>query len=307
MPDKYTKYNKIIQEAIDAKNFKLALKFWKEMNKRAEASNNKYGLKTCKELKKKLDDEIIYEKALKIFKKAKIEYKNNNYNTALTLFYKAKSYMIKSEIIKNEIKIQMLREIDDTIYDINQKSNVQFIVYKLLLEKDEEKINKIVEELGKIAKQDIELIALAIDLLLKMVDSEDENTKFKAIKGLGEVTAQRPEWAYIGISKLIEIMSTDENDDARIMALMELSRVGQENTTMLIEHLVSVINALRDPNQHVRRWAAYAINVMAEVIPLEVKEAIPALRESLHDKYSLVRQFSEKALTLIRAAVRTIE
>jgi len=40
---------------------------------------------------------------------------------------------------------------------------------------------------------------------------------------------------------------------------------------------------------------------------LEAKEVIPALREALHDDCFLVRQFADKALKLIRAAMRKID
>jgi len=182
--------------------------------------------------------------------------------------------------------------------------NVQLIVDWFLEEKNEEKLNQVIEVLGKIAKQNIELIAPAIDMFLKMVDSKDEDKKFRAIKGLGEVTVQRPGWAYMGIEKLVQIVNSDDNENARMKALLELSRVGRSNPTMLIEHKEPIIAALKDSNKHVRRLAAYTIGAMAEAIPLEAQEAIPALRDALHDEYFLVRQFADKALKLIRAAMR---
>ena len=182
--------------------------------------------------------------------------------------------------------------------------HVQTIIGWFVNEKDEERLNQIIEVLGKIAKQNIELIAPAIDMFLKMVESKDEDTKFRAIKGLGEVTVQRPGWAYMGISKLVELSTEDKNETARMKAFLELSRVGKANPTMLMEHKGPIIGALNDPNKHVRRLAAYTLGAMAEAIPLEAKEAIPALREALHDDYFLVRRFADKALKLIRAAMR---
>ncbi|MGQ4875130.1 MAG: HEAT repeat domain-containing protein [Promethearchaeia archaeon] len=182
--------------------------------------------------------------------------------------------------------------------------NVQIIIDWFLNEKDEERLNHIIEVLGKIAKQNIELIAPAIEMFLKMVDSKDEDTKFRAIKGLGEVTVQRPGWAYMGIEKLVQLATTDENETARMKALVELSRIGKSNPTMLIEHIEALIKAIKDPNKHVRRLAVWTINSMAEAIPTEAQEAIPALREALHDEYHLVRLFADKALKNIRAAMR---
>lgn len=182
--------------------------------------------------------------------------------------------------------------------------HVQTIIDWFVNENDEERLNQIIEVLGKIAKQNIELIAPAIDMFLNMVDSEDEDTKFRAIKGLGEVTVQRPGWAYMGISKLVELSTQDKDDSARMKAFLELSRVGKANPTMLMEHKEPIIGALEDPNKHVRRLAAYTLGAMAEAIPLEAKEAIPALRDALHDDYFLVRRFADKALKLIRAAMR---
>jgi hypothetical protein len=182
--------------------------------------------------------------------------------------------------------------------------NVQIIVDWFLIEKDEEKLDQIVSVLGKISKQNIELIAPAIDMFLKMVDSEDEDKKFRAIKGLGEVAEKRPGWAYMAIDSLINIIKSDDNNEARMKAFIELSRIGRANATMLMEHIEAIIGGLRDPDKQVRRLAAYSIGAMAEVIPLEAQEAIPALREALHDEYFLVRQFADKALKLIRAAMR---
>lgn len=182
--------------------------------------------------------------------------------------------------------------------------NVQEVVDWFLTEKNEEKLNQVIEVIGKIAKQNIELIVPAIEMFMKMVDNKDEDTKFRAIKGLGEVSYQRPGWAYQGLEKLVQISRTDENENARMKALLELSRIGKSNPTMLVEHIDAIISALKDPNKHVRRLAAYTIGSMAEAIPLEAEEAIPALVDALHDEYFLVRQFADKALTLIRAAMR---
>ena len=303
----YTEYYGIIQKAIDEKNFKLAIKYWNEMKKKAMVSDNKYDLKECEKLKKKINDEIIYENGLKTFNKAKIEYKNKHYLTALPLYKKARDYMIKSDIMKDKFKKEKLREIDDAISDINEKCNFQNIVDLLLKEKDDEKYNKLVEVLGKIVKQKLELIAPAIDMFRKMVDSKKKDAKFRAIKGLGEVAVQRPGWAYTGINKLVQLSREDQNDDARIMALMELSRIGRVNPTMLLEHILPIFDALRDRDKNVRSWAAITIGVMAEAIPLEAKEAIPALREALHDENILVKQYAYKALELIKAAIRKME
>ncbi|TFF93822.1 MAG: HEAT repeat domain-containing protein [Promethearchaeota archaeon] len=182
--------------------------------------------------------------------------------------------------------------------------SVEIIVDWFVNEKDEDRLNQVIEVLGKIAKQNIELIAPAIDMFLKMVDSKDEDTRFRAIKGLGEVAEKRPGWAYMAIDKLIKITTEDKNDAARMKSLLELSRIGKANPTMLIEHISPIINALKDPNKHVRRLAAFTIGNMAEAIPLEAQEAIPALRDALHDEYHLVRMFADKALKLIRTAMR---
>ncbi len=183
-------------------------------------------------------------------------------------------------------------------------ANVQLIINWFLGEKNEDKLDQIIKVIGKIAKQNIELIAPAIQMLLKMVDGENDDKKFKAIKGLGEVAFQRPGWAYQALDKLVDIISSEKNENARMKALVELGRIGKNNPTMLMEHLDPIINALRDPNKHVRRLAAWTIGSMAEAIPLEAQGALPALREALHDDYFLVRQFADKALKLIRAAMR---
>ncbi len=207
-----------------------------------------------------------------------------------------------------EKKLQKVcRDYNEAIKAKNKKEvveNVQLIVDWFLNEKNEEKLNQIIEVIGKIAKQNIELIAPSIEMFIKMVDSKDEDTKFRAIKGLGEVSFQRPGWAYQGLEKLVAIAGSDKNENARMKALVELSRVGKANPTMLIEHINMLINALKDPNKHVRRLAAWTIGSMAEAIPLEAEEAIPALVDALHDEYHLVRQFADKALKLIRAAMR---
>ncbi|MHA1150580.1 MAG: HEAT repeat domain-containing protein [Promethearchaeota archaeon] len=182
--------------------------------------------------------------------------------------------------------------------------NVQIIIDWFLNEKEETRLNNVLEVLGKISKQNIELIAPAIDIFLKMVDSKDEDTKFRALKGLGEVAFHRPGWAYLALEKLVDVSIKDENEKARMKALIELSRIGKQNPTMLIEHIEAIIQAMQDPNQQVRRLAVFCINSMSEAIPLEAEQAIPALREALHDSYHLVRLFADKALKNIRAAMR---
>jgi len=87
--------------------------------------------------------------------------------------------------------------------------------------------------------------------------------------------------------------------------MLELSRIGAKDPVMLVEYVPNIIEALAsDPNKHVRRLAAFTLGAMAEAIPLEAKDAIPALTDALHDDYMLVRKFADKALTLIRAAMR---
>jgi len=69
-----------------------------------------------------------------------------------------------------------------------------------------------------------------------------------------------------------------------------------------------IVRALsKDPNKQVRRIAAMALGNMAEAIPLEAQHAIPALTDALHDEYILVRKFADKALGLIREAIRKAE
>jgi hypothetical protein len=305
MTDIYTKYHRKIQKMIDEKNFELAKKILLNMKKKAMTMNSQYGLKECKKLKKKIDDEIIYENALKIFNKAEIEYKNKNYITALNLYKKGRDGMIKSEIMRGKFIEERLSKINYAIYDIiNKKIKFENVVDWLLKEKDDEKFNELINMLGKIVRKKLEFIAPAIDIFLKMVDSKEKDTRFRGIKGLGEIAVQRPGWAYIGIKKLVELSREDDLNDARIMALMELSRIGQVNSTMLVEHVEPIIDSLRDRDQNVRSWAAITIGLMAEAIPVEAKEAIPALREALHDESLLVQQYAYKALELIRATMK---
>ncbi len=304
MTDIYTKDYGIIQKSINKKNFKLAIKYWEDLMKKVMASDNKYDIEECNKLKKKIDDENINETALKTFKNAKIEYKKKSYITALKLYKKARDYMTKSEIMKYSLKMENLSKTNLAIYDINKRINFQNVIDWLLKEKDDKKFDELVEVLGKIVRRKLELIAPAIDTLLKLVDSKEKDTRFRGIKGLGEVAVQRPSWAYIGINKLVQLSRDDEINDARILALIELSRIGRVNPTMLLEYMAPIIDLLRDRDQNVRSWAVIAIGVIAEGIPLEAKEAIPALKEALHDDSLLVRQNASKALELFRAAMK---
>ena len=304
MTDIYTKDYGIIQKSINKKNFKLAIKYWEDLMKKVMASDNKYDIEECNKLKKKIDDENINETALKTFKNAKIEYKKKSYITALKLYKKARDYMTKSEIMKYSLKMENLSKTNLAIYDINKRINFQNVIDWLLKEKDDKKFDELVEVLGKIVRRKLELIAPAIDTLLKLVDSKEKDTIFSGIKGLGEVAVQRPSWAYIGINKLVQLSRDDEINDARILALIELSRIGRVNPTMLLEYMAPIIDLLRDRDQNVRSWAVIAIGVIAEGIPLEAKEAIPALKEALHDDSLLVRQNASKALELFRAAMK---
>ena len=186
----------------------------------------------------------------------------------------------------------------------NVIKNVKIIVDMFLAEKNEDKLNEVIEVIGLIAKRNIELIAPSIEMFLEMVKSDDKDKKYRAIKGLGEVCTHRPGWAYKGIDRLMSIAKTDPDENSRMKALLEISRIGKANPTMLVEHIGTLIQALSDSDKHVRRLAVFAIGSMAEAIPLEAQDAIPALRDALHDEYFLVRQFADKALKLIRQAMR---
>lgn len=182
---------------------------------------------------------------------------------------------------------------------------VQKIVEIFMEDKKEERLNASIQVIGLIAKKNIELIAPTIEMLLKMVDSEKPEIKIKAIRALGEICEQRPGWAYMGLEKLAQIVEKDPNETARMKAIFELSKVGKSNATMLVEYVPTIIHALsNDKNQQVRRLAAWTLQTMAEVIPLEAKDAIDALTDALHDSYELVRKFADRALQLIRAAMR---
>lgn len=181
---------------------------------------------------------------------------------------------------------------------------VKEIVDIVLNEKKDEILNQGIEVLGKIALHNIELIAPTIDILLKWVDEEDKDKKSRAIKGLGEVSVARPGWSYMAIDKLVKVILNDADPAARMKAFLEISRVARKNATMLIEYGSAFIQCLKDDNKQIRRLAAWTLGSMAEVIPNELKEAIPALSDALHDEYLLVRKFADKALSLIRKAMR---
>lgn len=203
---------------------------------------------------------------------------------------------------------KICRKYNDAIMDQDTDKvveQVQEIVDIFMNDRKDERMNAAIEIIGLISKKNIELIAPTINILLQMVDSEKEEQKFKAIKGLGEVCTQRPGWAYMGIQKLADVVIKDPNAKARQKAMLELSRIGKSNATMLIEYVPTIIKVLEDDeNKHVRRLAAWTLGNMSEVIPLEAKDAIPALTDALHDEYILVRKFADKALQHIRAAMR---
>lgn len=227
---------------------------------------------------------------------------------------KTKWDAIKLEVTTIAINTEWDKKLEKTARSYNEGikakdmevvlKNVKIIVDMFLTEKNDDKLNQIIEAIGKIAKQNIELIAPSIEMFLEMVQGDDLDKKYRAIKGLGEVCMQRPGWAYKGIDALISMAANDRDDSSRMKALLEISIIGKANPTMLVEHIDTLINALSDINKHVRRLAALAIGSMAEAIPLEAQEALPALREALHDEYFLVRQFADKALKLIRQAMR---
>ena len=171
--------------------------------------------------------------------------------------------------------------------------NIQLIVNWFLAEKDEDKLNQIIEVLGKISKHNIELIAPVIDMFLKMVDRPDEDKIFRAIKGLGEVTVQRPGWANTSILKLLEIGKSHINEWARMKALIELSRIARSNPTMLIEYIEKILHTIKDPNKHIRRLTYIIFRILLEAIPRKVWEEIPAIKKALNDD-DLVRLFGRR-------------
>jgi hypothetical protein len=187
-------------------------------------------------------------------------------------------------------------------------SCVKKVVDIVMNERKDELQIEATQVLGLIAKKNIELIQPTINLFLELLEGKDTDKKTRAIKGLGEVTRQRPGWAYFGMEKLINIMNNDRDEDFRVKAAQEIERIANKDPVMMIEHIESILKALtKDPNKHVRRLAAMTLGNMAEVIPLEAQDAIPALTEALHDEFILVKKFADKALTAIREAVRKSE
>jgi HEAT repeat protein len=182
---------------------------------------------------------------------------------------------------------------------------VQKVVDIIIREKKDDLFSDAIDLLGQIAKQNIELIAPTLSMFIKLLTSKDEKLKLRVIRGLGEASVQRPGWAYEGIDALIKVTQEDKEAEARRAAIFELHRVAQKEPTMLIEYIGEFINCLsKDGNEQVRRIAASTFVQMAEAIPTEAKEAIPALQDALHDEYKLVRIYADKALSAIRAALR---
>ncbi|GAB4323414.1 MAG: hypothetical protein Kow0069_28530 [Promethearchaeota archaeon] len=185
-------------------------------------------------------------------------------------------------------------------------AEVKKIVDIVLHEKKQDVLDQGIEVLGKIALNNIELIAPTIQILLQWLGDKDEDKKRRAVQGLGEVAVARPGWAWEAIQRLIQTSKEDPDPDIRRKALLEVSRVGKKEAIMLIDFVDDLVSLLQDSDKHVRRMTAQVFCSMAEVIPREAKEAIPALTEALHDDYILVRKFADKALQLIRQAIRSM-
>jgi HEAT repeat protein len=182
---------------------------------------------------------------------------------------------------------------------------VKKVVDIVMNEKKDELQLEGIQVLGLIANKNIELIQPTINLFLELLEGKDMDKKSRAIKGLGEVTRQRPGWAYFGIEKLMHICLNDPSEDFRIKAMQEIERIAAKDPVMIVEHVDNIIKCLSaDKNKHVRRLAAMTLGNMAEAIPLEAEQAIPALSDALHDEFILVRKFADKALSLIREAIR---
>jgi hypothetical protein len=225
---------------------------------------------------------------------------------------------IKADVTQIRIREDWVKNIQRICRDYNNAIKakltdeifkaVKEIVDLVLNEKKQEIQNQANQVLGLIAKRNIELIQPTIDLFLQMIDGKDSDKKDRAIRGLGEVTRQRPGWAYFGIEKLVKITQIDPDDEFRMKAMLEISLIGEKDPVMLIEYVDDIVKALaKDSNKQVRRIAAMALGNMAEAIPLEAQQAIPALTDALHDEYMLVRKFADKALGLIREAIRKAE
>ncbi|MHA1731994.1 MAG: HEAT repeat domain-containing protein [Promethearchaeota archaeon] len=254
------------------------------------------------EVSKELQDKILEEKEERKKKLADEEFKKKIDAIKLDVT------TIKINLEHKKFIQEICRRYNEAIKKQDKKKvmeEVSKIVDIVLNEKKEEILNQGIEVLGKIALQNIELIAPTIEQLKKDLLSKDEQKKLKAVKGLGEVAVARPGWAWEAIQKLVEMSQNDPDENARRKALLEISRVGNKNAPMLVEYVGDFINSLKDPDKHVRRMSAQVFCSIAEVIPLEAREAIPALSEALHDEYPLVRRFADKALGLIRQAMRS--
>ncbi len=212
---------------------------------------------------------------------------------------------IKQEWPKNVQ--ELMRRYNEAIKNQDKEKvsvEIKTVVDGVMNEKKEDKLTVWIEVLGGIAEKNIELIAPTITLLLQWAGEKDENKKFRAIQGLGEVAVARPGWAYQAIETLFKIVKGDDNQKARIKSFIEIRRIAKKEATMLIEYGEDAINTIKDPNKDIRLQAVMTLGQMAEIIPTELADAIPALTDALHDDYPLVRTFADKALNVIRQAMR---
>ena len=261
-----------------------------------------------------LHEKLLKEKYPQIFERIEEEWasrKQELENEAL----KKKIESIVFDVTTIRIKDNWHKTIQKYTQDYNKfikekkMNEVIFIVQKvvdiIIKEKKQDLFNDAVDLLGQIAKQNIELIAPTLMMFIKLLDAKDEALKLRVIRGLGEASVQRPGWAYEGIQSLVKLTQEDKDPEARRAAIFEIHRVAQKEPTMLIEYIGEFINCLsKDGNEQVRRIAASIFAQIAESLPQEVKEAIPALQDALHDEYKLVRIYADKALNAIRAALK---
>ncbi len=261
-----------------------------------------------------LHEKLLKEKYPQIFERIEEEWasrKQELENEAL----KKKIESIVFDVTTIRIKDNWHKTIQKYTQDYNKfikekKMNdviliVQKVVDIIIKEKKQDLLNDAVDLLGQIAKQNIELIAPTLMMFIKLLDAKDQALKLRVIRGLGEASVQRPGWAYEGIQSLVKVTQEDPDPEVRRAAIFEIHRVAQKEPTMLIEYIGEFINSLsKDSNEQVRRISASIFAQIAESLPQEVKEAIPALQDALHDEYKLVRIYADKALNAIRAALK---
>ena len=136
-------------------------------------------------------------------------------------------------------------------------------------------------------KEEVAYQGKPLSAWIEMLNDEDPNRKFAAIKAIGEIGPEARE----AIPVLVETIRQTRNRDKRMLLACNHVLIGMGKE--IVPHMISL---LKDDNWEMRRGSAWMLGKLGP----DAKDAIPALTEALNDPSEAVRTKAAVSLKKIK-------